>query len=610
MRRRICHVTLTSRVCEYTHKTCSVTVMGACASRGRCSCRHPLHNHLGTHSRDLPRSNSISSSEMAGPPTAGNPDARIPQQQNKAAGSEAREQNVDGNDSSLEATKSSGSLGFFPNNSSSPGRTATAAAGSTAVSPPINLTPVHHAPLHSALQACQAQSLTAPHSTVSTTGNSNFSVTPSADEVSPALSTQTSKLEDAQRRRLSVSTVRWTTESSGDACSASGISVSHPSSPCGTAEVLCKSNANATAELKSSFNEHQNSNQSVSDPALALLNAATGTIRDVTLPMLLNLLNPKSASLLIFGAPCQGVQRGFDNKQIEVAGTLAPTYNVTENGIGYACKKGLKPESPNQDDFFIVKVDDWSLYGVFDGHGPYGHNVSSFIHRVLPFLIIGDPKFETDPLLVMRQCFRKAHHLLEAMCEEAANGIDCTLSGTTGTVILHRDKRFYVAHVGDSRAVLSTKYGGRLKAVNLTVDHKPTCEEERRRLESCGGDVRRLEGDIPYRVFVKNRMYPGLAMSRAIGDTVGVEVGVIPDPDVRVVEINEEDQFIIISTDGVWEFISSQEAVDFVCQKTRAEVQKAAEFLAYESWRRWVEEEENVVDDVTCVIVWVAASAH
>lgn len=43
------------------------------------------------------------------------------------------------------------------------------------------------------------------------------------------------------------------------------------------------------------------------------------------------------------------------NKKIQVAGSLAPLYNVTANGIGYACKKGLKPESPNQDDFFIIK---------------------------------------------------------------------------------------------------------------------------------------------------------------------------------------------------------------------------------------------------------------
>lgn len=71
--------------------------------------------------------------------------------------------------------------------------------------------------------------------------------------------------------------------------------------------------------------------------------------------------------------------------------------------------------------------------------------------------------------------------------------------------------------------------------------------------------MRRLEGDIPYRVFVKNRLYPGrvflpfyttstatvlnitgynasgLAMSRAIGDTVGAQIGIIPDPDVRYV---------------------------------------------------------------------------
>jgi hypothetical protein len=48
-------------------------------------------------------------------------------------------------------------------------------------------------------------------------------------------------------------------------------------------------------------------------------------------------------------------------------------------GIGICCKKGLKPESPNQDSFSLTFVGDgkdgFSLYGVYDGHGPVGHDV-------------------------------------------------------------------------------------------------------------------------------------------------------------------------------------------------------------------------------------------
>ena len=45
--------------------------------------------------------------------------------------------------------------------------------------------------------------------------------------------------------------------------------------------------------------------------------------------------------------------------------------------IAFACKKGHKPEAPNQDSFFVIRAgNDLSLYGVFDGHGPCGHDVS------------------------------------------------------------------------------------------------------------------------------------------------------------------------------------------------------------------------------------------
>merc|ERR1711976_590091 len=69
------------------------------------------------------------------------------------------------------------------------------------------------------------------------------------------------------------------------------------------------------------------------------------------------------------------------------------------DGVGYTCRKGLKPESPNQDSWMVMKVDGkFAMYGVFDGHGQKGHDVSNFVKDNLPKLIIRDQRFKTDDM--------------------------------------------------------------------------------------------------------------------------------------------------------------------------------------------------------------------
>jgi len=116
--------------------------------------------------------------------------------------------------------------------------------------------------------------------------------------------------------------------------------------------------------------------------------------------------------------------------------------------------------------------------------------------------------------------------------------------------------------------------------------------------------VKRLEGDIPHRVFLKGKLYPGLAMSRAIGDTVGAQAGVIAEPEVSVYSLDEaRDRYLILCSDGVWEFITSQEAVDTVARNGSQKIQMSADSLAQESWSRWIAEEGNVVDDITVQVI-------
>lgn len=298
------------------------------------------------------------------------------------------------------------------------------------------------------------------------------------------------------------------------------------------------------------------------------------------------------------GVSSEAAQRGYSDKSTARGGEELPsTFR-----IGYACKKGLKPESPNQDDFCIFHIDNTSIFGVFDGHGPYGHDISNFAQMHLPRHFVQDPNFQDDPEKAMASAFPETHRL----CTESQveGHYDCALSGTTATLAMHRDGVLYIGHVGDCRAVLARKEGNELMSEELTVDHKPTREVERRRIQAAGGQVKRLEGDIPYRVFLSGKMYPGLAMTRSIGDTLGATAGVTSTPEVKAVKVQRDWSFMLLCSDGVWEFINPQEAIDIVAKHPSTDVQKAAEGLASEAWNRWINEESNVVDDITIIIVW------
>ena len=115
----------------------------------------------------------------------------------------------------------------------------------------------------------------------------------------------------------------------------------------------------------------------------------------------------------------------------------------------------------------------------------------------------------------------------------------------------------YIAHVGDSRAIIG---GGSdwksQRVVWASEDHKCDLPEEKKRIESKGGVVRK--DGIPFRVFIKGKNFPGLAMSRSLGDLVSQKVGVSHVPEVSKIEITSEHQVLIICSDGVWEFLDNK----------------------------------------------------
>ena len=63
----------------------------------------------------------------------------------------------------------------------------------------------------------------------------------------------------------------------------------------------------------------------------------------------------------------------------------------------------------------------------------------------------------------------------------------------------------------------------------------------------------------PPRVWMKDENIPGLGMSRSFGDKVGSQVGVVAKPEIMEWILSDEDKFIILASDGIWEFIDSEE---------------------------------------------------
>lgn len=144
----------------------------------------------------------------------------------------------------------------------------------------------------------------------------------------------------------------------------------------------------------------------------------------------------------------------------------------------------------------------------------------------------------------------------------------------------------------------------------MSRDHKPDDKLEADVIYSAGGRIdtyRDAHGNPlgPLRVWLKNEDIPGLAMTRSFGDAVAARVGVNALPEMSEVELSIHDKFIVLASDGVWEFMQNIDVAKVVFpyyQKKNAE--GAAESLVREAFKKWKREEDSV-DDITCIVIFL-----
>ena len=276
---------------------------------------------------------------------------------------------------------------------------------------------------------------------------------------------------------------------------------------------------------------------------------------------------------------------------------------------------GEEPKENNQDNYFIFKNfaghKDYVYMSVCDGHGVEGHFVSEFIKEVLPYYMSENLK-ERNILTekeITHQIITETFLIANNMLVSNEN-INSLFSGSTCVSVIFTPERLIVPNIGDSRAVLARfdKSTGKYKAIELSRDHKPTEKDEAKRIYENDGRIQPFteDGEFvgPQRVWIKDEEVPGLAMTRSFGDRVAATVGVMSEPEIKEFDFDENDKYMIIASDGIWEFISSQECIDII-QKyyENNDLKGCCEYLYQESSKRWLKEEE-VIDDTTMILVF------
>lgn len=286
------------------------------------------------------------------------------------------------------------------------------------------------------------------------------------------------------------------------------------------------------------------------------------------------------------------------------------------------CKKGFAGPGVKkicQDNYFIfnnlVDNKDFRFMGICDGHGANGQDVSGYLSLYLPQNL--NEKFLCEKITNLSDInINKISEIISSIFIEtnmdliSDESIDTLFSGSTCCSIIYTPKKIISINVGDSRCVVGKFDGKNWKAKNLSRDHKPSEEDEFERIIKSGGRVesyKNEDGDPigPERVWIKDEDFPGLAMSRSFGDEIAHSAGVIAEPEISEYYFVHEDKFVIIASDGIFEFISSDECVSMIKNfYLKDDIDGAMYYLYKESSKKWIMEEE-VIDDISMILIFL-----
>ena len=306
----------------------------------------------------------------------------------------------------------------------------------------------------------------------------------------------------------------------------------------------------------------------------------------------------------------------------------------------------------NQDKFFYYEnfmlIKNCILFGICDGHGKNGTEISNLISVLYPTYIfylivdnnvirrkqdinelmlklfqIEESPMKTKDMHILRYILNKLgvehnhipfisgdeislFNLLFEAIHLARNDlvqrykVDIEFSGTTLCSGLLVGNKLYLANIGDSKMVLGVfnNKGNTWKGKQISNTHEPSSPNENKRIIQSNGRIDRLKNEYgdefgELRVFEKDleSMKPGLAMTRSIGDEFALKIGVIYEPELLVYELGDEHRIIVVGSDGLWKYMTNDEVIKIagIIYDEGGKAEEAANILIDKARKRWME---------------------
>jgi serine/threonine protein phosphatase PrpC len=303
-------------------------------------------------------------------------------------------------------------------------------------------------------------------------------------------------------------------------------------------------------------------------------------------------------------------------------------------------KKGTnedgKEKEYNQDSSIILnnvcEIDNYCIYGIMDGHGSNGHLASNFVKEKIEEYfnnrnIYKSKKLNKTSSSIEVNLSNKMYENLRSNDYEIIRNFykkvndelyntkfDVHFSGTTCVLVFRIGKKLICSNVGDSRAVLIKEIKGlndnNYEFIALSHDHKPEKKEERERIEKLGGEVDQeyLTGTEnkpigPFRVWNKGCDYPGLAISRSLGDKIAELIGVICDPEILEFDLDDNCKYIIMGSDGLFDYLPNKDIMDIAGSYLIKNYSEMASIVVVEKASKLFSEKEKRIDDITINVI-------
>ena len=296
----------------------------------------------------------------------------------------------------------------------------------------------------------------------------------------------------------------------------------------------------------------------------------------------------------------------------------------------------------NQDSYLILEnifEQRFSIYGVFDGHGKNGHLISNLVSQFLSNYFTNKRIYyiskknetevsDTDSSIsiksddininkaVLNEVFLEKNGFIENTIKKLVEKVNesnfnLELSGTTCALLFILENKIICSNIGDSQCVLFyCSNEDRWTHEIISIIHKPDNPKEKERILEYGGLIHPYydENGIfegPDRVYVKNKTYPGLCLTRSIGDILGEEVGIISEPDIIIKNIDSTCKYIILASDGLWDMVKPYDASRIVNPYfKKGDPEGACNALLKRANKNW-EKDGSDRDDITIIIIFI-----